>query len=350
MLGLARASEYASWWGGKPTVSITCATAVSQSVYQTPSFSYNDPGFGAQRNAGGYTYVSTTDSSAYGTIDVSGVTALTGYNRYRSTQFCTFQLNWATGLSNNASYSRLEQKKIIGGSSQFPTFMILSINSTGSLRVDMWNQVALPGAYTAWIGKWLTCISTTAENSSFFTNWTGGTVPGGSYATRTCVYNAETGDLIAKLDGSDSSSSIDNSAWITGSGGTIEVSDTGSYAWRVFNNGADQYGASTQPIRETNIWVSFGTAFDPIGIKSTDSTWLTTRPNKTIGTAVAWMNSQFTNYQNYGGSSQYYAITTQTNADLYSQSNSREAQLVASDPATYWTPNYSTTQIPKDQS
>jgi hypothetical protein len=349
MLGLARASEYAGWWSGKPTVSISCATAVSQSVYQTPSFSYNDPGYGAQRNAGGYSYISPTDSSAYGNIDVSGVTALTGYNRYRSTILATFQLNWASGLSNSASYSRLEQKKIIGGSPTFPAFLILSTTSTGALQVAMSNQVTLAGAYSTWIGKWLTCVSTSAESSSFFTAWTGGT-PTGSYAIRTCVYNAETGAKVGQLDGWDSGSGFDNSAWITGSGGTIEVSDSGSYAYRVFNNGQDFYGASTQPIRETNVWASFGTAFDPVAIKATDSTWLTTRPNKTIGTAVAWVNSQFTNYENYGGSSEYYAISTQTAVDLYSQTNSRQAQLVASSPATYWTPNYSTTYIPKDQS
>ena len=349
MLGLGRASEYAGWWAGKPTVSITCATTVSQSVYQTPSFSYNDPGRAPTRNAGGYTYIDT-DSSAQGTIDVSGVTALTGYNRYRSTILASFQLNWASGLANSGSYSRLEQKKIIGGSPNFPTFAILSTTSGGALQISMWNQVTLTGAYTTWIGKWLTCVSTSAESSSFFTNWTGGTISSGFYAVRTCVYNAETGEKVGQLDGQDNSSSIDNSAWITGSGGTITVSDSATYGYRVFNNSYDMYGASAQPIRETNIWVSFGTAFDPIAIKATDSTWLTTRPNKTIGTAVAWMNAQFTNYENYGGSSQNYAITTQTNADLYSQTNSREAALVLGDPATYWTPNYSTTYIPKDTS
>jgi hypothetical protein len=252
--------------------------------------------------------------------------------------------------------ARWELKQVADGFAKFPNYIQLAVMSTGRLGFNGQFDTAftLPGAYTDWNNTWFTVVSSTAESSSSFTNWGTSATTITQYAQRRCIYNTETGELLVKVDTTVNKSNFDfklAGAWITDSGNTIPFSDGGDpYSFRILNNSQGFYGANAEPIIETNHWISYGTGFDPVAIKSSDSTWLTTRPNAQIGNARAWCNIQFVDYEAVSNTSPYLYSVSTSDMDLMSQANDRMAQLVNSTNLADWTNNYSTTDIPKDKS
>ena len=358
-VGMARASEYAGWWGGGPLIiTITSDSTISQAVYQTPSFSFNDPG---DTNGSDQTALQTFQSGSFGsdpTVNLSGYTSLTGFNDYATTVFSTFKPNFASGIANSTSVAQWELKQVNNGTTKFPNYINLAVMSTGRLGFNSTfdTNFTLPGPYTDWTSTWFTVVYSTAESSTSFTNWAAAVPTSTQYAFRRCIYNTETGALLLKIDSVVAKSSFSYftaQSWITDSGGTIDYSDassSGDYTFRIICNSGGFYGANAQPLTETNHWFSYGTMFDPETVKTTDSTWLTTRPDAQIGNAKAWCNMQFVGYEAVSNASPYLYSVSTSGMDLMSQASNRQAQLVNSVTLTDWTNNYSTTNIPKDRS
>jgi hypothetical protein len=347
MLGLGRASQYAGWWnqGGDIKINIPVATSISQAAYQTPSFSWLTGGIYPN-------YGNWTDPNE-GSINVLGYNSLTGYNSLRCTMSITFQLPWPSGLATNTYYGgpiyrigypggpyEFTIASYIDGSNRL-TFTAGSTNGSGGPGIGQITY--LPGTYTDYASTWFTVVYSQAETSSAYTNWSG--TGSGTVYCRLAVYNAQTGALFFKVDLQQAAGNWpDITNIITGSGGSVALDQVSTYALGFRNNSGGQEVITTY----AQNWISLGTMWDPLTVKAAgDTTWLTTRPNNTIGTGKAWVNHQWTNYENVSNSNWYL---TDTAGDLVTGStNNRQARIVNTGNTTVFNNSYSTS-IPKDTS
>jgi hypothetical protein len=312
MLGIAKAAQYAGWASTKPTAKITVNTAVTQSVYQTPSFSVT----------------ATYNNSPYGTtdnyVDLTGYTSLPGFNNNNFTKLHTIYLPWTGGMSDgqywvngveiqdsSVSYYNDTYIEIVGGSLSF-------YGGPANARTT------LPGAYTLYINKWLTVVECGSNTTASFTNWSNTT--GGSIFNRRAVYATETAALITKTDTSSGSTQP-----VVSSLGTTLLTGFGNPG--IWIGGYPPSGSETQRISQ--VWFSQGTMFDPLSQPT--KSWLTTRIPKTIGTGVAWMNPNFTTTTTDGGD---YWVNEHNDSVINTAGKILQINISG----------YSTTIIPKDKS
>ena len=338
MLGLARASEYAGWWsGGAIVIDIDVATAVSQAAYQTPSFSWQTQATTLQSDQLSY------NGNATARIDLTGYSSLTDYNRYRFTNMSSIYLNWPSGLSDGYYGTQSIGVFDAGSVNNFAPTWTVNIVS-GQLQFGWYafgggTTTTLPGAYTDWTSKWLTIVFSCAETDSVYTNWNPTNTGSGYY--RVAVYDTQAATLINKTDYRTSlPNAPDYSTMATSLPVTTNTATDGTN-WTI--------AANSETFNTANFWYCFGTMWDPLSVISTDTTWLTTRPNQTIGTGVAWANISYTDLVNYSGL--YYGIK-RTNSDRYSQA--QDAEMVGGT-GYFWTAatvtqSQNTTNIPKDTS
>lgn len=329
-----RAAQYAGWWNGGINISITNTPVVTDTVYRTPSYSIlnytsSDPSVSAI----------TIPSSA--NIDLTGYSSLSGFNNLRYTGVITAYLDWPSSSipsGDNVTANWANQMNISGTNYYYnPGFSLTNSNTQlqiGSGVPGGGIFVTLSGSYTAYIGQWLTLVSSMAETSSVFSGWSGGSSGGQTLAQRFCLYNTLTGALISRTDqwstiSTPSISSLPTTLPMGGSSNYLSSNFFGS------STGSNQY-----KFRVSTAWFAAGTCFDPVS--ATDTSWRTTRPSATIGGASAWYNLQTTNYANPGD---YYI--TASGMDRYSQASNYISQNFNS---TRWTNMYSNTIFPKDSS
>lgn len=350
MLGLGRASEYAGWWsGGAINISIPVATTVSQAAYQTPSFSWltiNSP-----QNANQYSLDGYYPSGNYGTVDLTGYTALSGFNDRRATMMYSIYLDWPPGSPDDYYGQQTWNWQV--SSSDLAYFYNAWNIASGSVRLNYGGiagagnynaSVTLPGAYTDYTSKWITVVMSSAETSSVFANWNG-TGSGNTYY-RIAFYDTAAGTLIKKQDTIATNGPFPS---ISSMGNTVPVASSASTAqtnWNIIKGGTAGVDFST-----ANWWGSAGTMWDPETAKATDTTWLTTRPNSTIGTGRAWVNVPYASLTN--NNNILYQGIKQSGTDLYTQANS--VVMVGSTTSTSWNAvtvaqSQNTTNIPKDTS
>lgn len=323
-LGMARASEYAGWWGSGPlVVNMDVTTLVEQAVYQQPAFSF-------LYNASNRNWNINTN----GSYDLTGYSSLSGFNNLRYTVINTLYLPWPSGLADGY-YG-------ITWACQFKQTGQSSLNYTGTVNIGSGSlyftygyantqpTVTLPGAYTDYTNRWLTIVSCGAETDSVYANYQPGFSTGSNYL-RLAVYDTETGELLAKTDYRDSAGRMSISAY--GTSVSADSSSADSVSINGFSGGGEQ-------IRQCNLWYSFGTMFDPE--TQTDGSWRTTRIPETIGNAEAWLSQSFTTYDT--SASTYYANSA---TGIYSVTS--DYNLRFSDSAGFAT-GYSDTIIPKDRS
>ena len=351
MLGMARASQYAGWWsGGAIKIDIPVATTVSQAAYQTPSFSWltvGSPIQAAQYSLNGY-----YPSGNYGTVDLTGYTALSGFNDRRFTWVQSIYLNWTTGLADN--YYGQQTLAWNTSSAQASLYVALNI-SGGSLSIGYGaslpsgasynDQITLSGSYSTYANKWLTLVFSSAETSSVFANWA--PVSPASQPYRFAVYDTAKGTLISKRDNNGTNTNYPS---ISGMGTSVPVTDNATVAstnWNLISGGPDP----TVNYNIANFWYSAGTMFDPVTASATDTTWFTTRPNETIGTGKAWVNVPYASLTN--NNNILLQGIKQSGTDLYTQANS--VVMAGSTTSTSWdaaavAQSQNTTNIPKDTS
>ena len=304
---MAQASQWAGWWsGGSPQVTFTTASDLSYTNKQTPSFSLS---VGVGNSPTGQLDINTT-----GSYNITGLSSQPGFNTARTTQVVTTRIEWPTvGLGSTAFIGGFVScnMKQAGTVLDYGVGWFLS-NSNTQLNfftnIPSNTGLALPGSYTQYMNRWLTTVWSTSETAASFANWSN-PVGSGNYA-RMAVFDSETGELIAKVDFRGTAATANWSTWPN----TVPANHTGSYGAVI-----QSYGTSNTPnfynSRISNIWVSFGTMFDPL--TTTDTSWRLTRPSATIDTARAWLNLQMTNYVQVG--SNYFVLTT--GQDLYSAAN-----------------------------
>jgi hypothetical protein len=326
MLGLGRASQYAGWWGGGP-ININMAAPVDfvSTQYQTPAYSF-------LYNASDRNWTVNPD----GTYNLSGYSSLTGFNNLRYTVLNCVYLPWASGLADGYYGTTIAVELRQTGQSSLNLSGILDIVS-GSLKItygyaNTQPQLTLPGAYTNYTNRWLTIVNCGAETSSVYSNWSTSSTSGTNYL-RLAVFDTETGELLGKTDYRDSANRRSISAY-----GSTSISASVGNADSVAING---FSGGGEQIRQSNLWYSFGTMFDPL--TETAGAWRTTRIPQTIGTGSAWLSQSFTTYNTT--SSNYYADSA---TGIYSVTGNYNVRIAQG--ATAFTTGYSDTIFPQEQS
>lgn len=345
MLGAARASQYAGWWNTElKSVAFSSTSALATEIYQSPTYSW---------------LMNTTNGSINGvdtgTIDLTGLTGFTGFNNLRSARITNLYFPssvWNSAATNAVVVVISQDLQNAATSTQYPFQLQVSLETAGAVKnfrfsslflsFNSTGNATLPGAHTQYTDTWLTVISSTAETSSVFTSWAGGTQGSNTQATRVAVYNTLTGALIVKSDAWRNSTTA-SPTWPTLSTITNPLPMENGANWWVDYAAYSSTGYDT---RIAGTWMALGTTFDPLSESNTS--WRTALPTETIGNAQSWINVQFSRYQDAGNvfPKFYGNVSSQ---DLYSESSNR-AIVYGTVNQTDFDTQYSTTIIIKDAS
>ena len=322
MLGAARASQYAGWWTAGNISATANLTSVSSLAYKrkiTPSYSYLVEVDSSSTNVGynlGYIY----NNDSY--VDLTGLTGFTGYNNLNMTMFQHFYLPWTgkTSASTNGQFRFDLRQTSQSGIDKSVTIYCGQNNGSGKFYVTV-DAVNVSGtfettdSYTNYNDRWLTVVFSASNTTSNFTNWSASGT--GSMYCRIALYDTEAGTLIGKSDFFGSGPGWDLSTLPT----SLTTNPDNQDFFRLQGYPGGTY-ANDYDYRVQNAWISVGTMFDPL--TTTDTTWLTSNPNKQIGNAVAWVNSQFNDYveKETGNPTLQQGVKKIANTDLFVNSQS----------------------------
>jgi hypothetical protein len=326
MLGVALTAQRAGWAGGPPKVTIFVTTTVSQSVYQTPSFSF------AQGVSSGNRFFVSSDDSSY---DITGYTSQAGFNNARYTSLSTFYLPWDTGMTTGTYATPFNAILKQAGNTSATNIATAAVASGNVVIAAGYNnsQSITLGNIAVYANRWMTVVSSGAETSSVFAGWTG-TGTGTNY-NRVAVYDTQTGQNLGLLDYVDSTARLA----ITGYANSVSanISSTTSVA-------VSSFGSATRNMSLAGQWHSFGTMFDPQ--TQTGREWLTLRIPQILGTGNAWYNPAWSN--TYQGGNNYY-LNNHTDL-LVTAGVENKAGVLTTGGTTTFNAFQSTTNIPKDTS
>jgi hypothetical protein len=344
MLGAARASEYAGWWNtGLQSVAFTSTSTLGTEIYQTPTYSW---------------LMNNTDRSidgvSTGTIDLTGLTSLTGFNNLRSAKITNLYFpstEWNSAAANNIRV--VQGIDLNNGGTQYPNQFQVSLDTAGAIKQFRFAALflsfngaggaTLPGTHTQYTDTWLTVVAVTAETSSAFTSWAGGTQGSNTQATRLAVYNSATGALIVKSDAWRNSTTA-SPTWPTLSTITNPLPMESGANWYA---NFQSYAETGYLTRIAGSWTALGTMFDPLS--ETNTSWRTAMPTETIGNAQSWINVQFSRYQDIGSPDFARFFGNASGQDLYTQSSNRVIFWATENTVTFDV-GYSDTIIIKDTS
>lgn len=271
MLGAARASQYAGWWGGPPKFLSTSEVDMTYQGQFTGTISLTTNGYG--------------DPDDTRTFDNTGIA-----NGARGTQVITFKyqaqsnFTWATDAFR-PSYELIKYDSGAGQilnasdwtyeyqSSQDFWNIVLARTVTGNYLSVLatykgYDFFTLSGnlAWDTYADRWMTLIASYSSDVTDFANWTG--VTGGSnYYLRLVLQDATTGELISATDArynafqsSDINWANYTWSWDSGSSGSSTTANT-NMPTLAGNSGSlitqtDMLGAA--------IWCCQGAVVDPL--------------------------------------------------------------------------------------
>jgi hypothetical protein len=205
MLGMARASEYAGWWTGKPSfVSRSVVTGNQQTTW-----------------ANAVSLTPNTWVLAPGTRSFDNTSLTSGA---KGTQVLTFKYQAQSNFTWGAVEFRTQFEGIKNGAGTFNNYTPVSTaylfsTSTGNWpiaiqRTTTGQYLSVFGAYNGYDGvrlsgnitwdsmadRWLTVIVSYSSTTADFAGWTGGTLASGFYASRIVLQDAQTGELLSQTD------------------------------------------------------------------------------------------------------------------------------------------------------
>ena len=325
MLGVALNAQRAGWAIGPPRVTIRVNTTVSQSVYQTPSFSF------AQGVLSGNRFFVSSDDSSY---DITGYTSQAGFNNARYTSLSTFYLPWDTGMTTGTYATPINAVLKQTGNTTAVIQVTAAVASGNVVIAGGYNnsQSITLGNIATYANRWMTVVTSGAETSSVFSGWSGGT---GTNYNRIAVYDTETGQNLGLLDYTDSTARLA----ITGYANTVSANILATTSVAMTAS-----GSATRDMRMAGQWHSLGTMFDPQ--TETDREWLTLRIPQIVGTGNAWYNPAWSN--TYYAGNNYY-LNNHLDLLVTAGPENKAGILTTGGTATF-TAFESTTNIPKDTS
>lgn len=350
MLGVTLTAQRAGWSSQPAQAFITGTGRVGYEVYQQPAFSYK-----IWDQSRPTLELATTGQANLEDIQAS-ITDNKGF-----VLATTFYMDWIEEEidppDENVIYGFVHSVNLY--QPDYPGFQGINmflqlrqgrLNITSRLEGDSIFRVTkdLPGTWQDFNNRWLTLVYASSEDPDTFLNYApeSGTAGFGSWNTRSCLFDTETGALIQKIDGTASSS--------FNFPGMIEwPQQFGDYLPVPFNN-EDDYGIMSgagwggdptpQAFRMANFWGSFGNALDPLQY---GQEFTTARLSKTIDGVTAWYNITFTDYVAGTGSDPYYIPTS--DEDIMTEPDDRAMDLTYGNDSTDFDAGYSTTIIPKQR-
>jgi hypothetical protein len=322
MLGLARHAQQAGWGAAGPniTVSIESESQVNYAVYQEPSFSMALGHSTFQDNEIDLTDYTDLAGYAFGKFTL----AFNYYPDYSNLEYDPGEYLGNIGRFHIVSLSE-DKDWFISCAAEitFDTNQLVLIFGTP----DGGEDLRLPGPYTDWNGTWLYVVITASLSETDFTDWDqADDFPRtGNLYVRAVVYNQETGEFITKIDTRFDDSTLPA---VTALDNPLLVKDpfnttTDCYDVRVFASG--EVGLKESLISQ--LWASFGTMWDPLSIDTAAESWITTRPNKQIGSAVAWSNHHFTDTVIEGTTPDRRYWVKMSGDDIYKDPNNTDKGL-----------------------
>ena len=322
MLGTARASQYAAFWNtGLDSVDFSSTSTLNTTSYQTPQYAFltaNEDGSLYQRFVG------------ENTLDLTGLTGFTGFNNLRSARIAHVYLPSSTwgSLSDSVSIASNYVQLVDPAGSEYNFTSTIGIGTTSSVRRlqiqachgsgSEQNALSLTGAYTQYLDRWLTLIVVAAETSTVYTSWTGG-VPGTkTQATRACVFDQLTGDLLGKEDfWRPTTTTSPVYPTLSGIGNTVYFDANTFDSATIYRLESRIYSAISSDYQVGGMWFGLGTMFDPLS--ETNTSWRTAKPAGTIGNARAWVNWTTTSTEDVG----FDRFAKTVTGDLVTAPNSR---------------------------
>lgn len=251
MLGAARASQYAGWWGGPPKVSITSVTEMTyagqylDAVSMTPNAWLKPDDTRTFDNTGLANGAKGTQVVTFKYAAASNFTWLTDSFR-NSNQFIKFGPSdfdqSSLALWSYEYQSSIENWTIVPG--RTVTGNYLSIYSTYSGYEYFTLTGNLP--WDDYADRWMTLIVSYSSSSGDFVNWTG-TTGGANWYQRIVLQDATTGELISVTDSRYNPFQNSNTNWA-------------NYTWS-FNTGPSGSGTTANTAFSSLINVS-GVNFD----------------------------------------------------------------------------------------
>ena len=307
MLGLARASQYAGWWGGGGSIKPIYSTAVNYSAGTIirPNYSWNT----ARLTSGGLERLmpitwATSDTTTSPHIDLAGMTSAPGYSKLKGVVAATFKMEWTLpfGDSTYGVGSFGFDSAISGAATPYYNNFYLRVanaGSTNNLQIDLASMTGsgsagtLPQAWTYYNNRWLTAICSTSDSWLDFANWAGPTDQDPNLAMwfRFQVYDTITQELLHTEDQASPAGDQQAASYVgidklyTSGNGSVPGGTSGPNSKITINCTAFD---SLTPHRIGSLWCNHGSMFDPSA--TTDRSWLTVRPNDTIDGAQSWVN------------------------------------------------------------
>jgi hypothetical protein len=359
MLGLGKASQYAGWWGGGPArVTMSASSKLGYEVYQTPVFSMN---------LGQSTWTGCE-------VDLTGYTSLTGYGQNKFTMMFNYRPDYSNTSYPTGEYlGNIGRMQVLDYSNigvlpdgwfvyvtattgyETPVNLSLGVGAAG----NNWNtSLDFPGSYLDWMGRWYLIVISFSNTQDDFTDWDAPAFPTGKYFLRCMVIDQETGEVIIKQDRKVNDPNMPNVADLAN---PLPVDDPYTTTTDCFD--ARMFGSGSVEIQESlisNFWCSYGTMFDPLSIDQANTSWRTTRPDSIIGTAKAWVNTQYTDnvvegttpnrdYWIAGNDDELVYDTASTNKAVSRQINTPWVETDIFDPSNEWDSAVNYDIIPKDR-
>jgi hypothetical protein len=161
------------------------------------------------------------------------------------------------------------------------------------------NQIILSDNYLEWMQKWYTIV-VTAGHPHDFVEWQS-VADSGNVCVRFTIFDQATGNLIAMKDVRYRDVLPDLAALHS----PLQVEDPYTtqhdcFDIRVFDGGPASEPNNIGWNRISNIWISYGTMWDPLAEDLPQSVWRTARPHDKIGDAEALCNFCFSDIVSTG--------------------------------------------------
>lgn len=153
-------------------------------------------------------------------------------------------------------------------------------------------MVFLSGNYQDWMQKWYTIV-VTAGNPTDFVDWRS-PHDSGNFLVRFTIFDQKTGQLLVRKDTRYDDVLPDLTKLID----PLPINDpytsqTDCFSIRTFNGGLSSLEENIEWNRISNIWISYGTMWDPLDPNLDRETWMIDQLDDRIGDAVAWCNFCF---------------------------------------------------------
>ena len=212
MFGLARASEYAGWWSGRPpaaAMTLTFTVDIPQVALVSPRY-YGD--FDGVANSGGQMGLNATGTNK--DIDMTGVVN----QPRRSVNALTFRVgtNFLATAGNSGFFDGIQNYHNLNSNGTDIFYNAGLVKNNGTYLIGQTNgaRISLTAAQMdTYRDRWLGMVYATSNVSTDFSNWSGGSDTGNTnWASRVVVCDVLTGAIIGQ-----------NDAWSTQTYGNIDL-------------------------------------------------------------------------------------------------------------------------------